>query len=721
MPISRMSQVKILSIVVFFVALYSLSCQAPPTPDSFDQFLQQFDSNTRGKARSVWQAIQTKMQQEKIDQAANSSETIPDSVLYKEISAREKEKALQHLKELRMSKQKQQEELFVLENELTKWSRLITETEHKAQLGAVYLKALPIKKAFQQLVNKKQKEVNKLQNEITEIRVNASLAEVSLSFTFQDWITIILYLIFTTILGAALAGKQATIRDFFLGGRKLPWTAVCGSIIATELSAATFLIVPAIVFSKGGDMTYLQLAIGTILARFIIGYFFIPAYYKKEIYSPYDYMGEQLGPRVKNMTSILFLVGAILAQGARLYIAAKALQVITGTDIVKSTIIIGSAAMLWTIVGGITTVIWTDTIQFLLFTVGAIAAVLFVGDAVDGNIITVFKESLAAGKLNMINLNFNPKEAYTLWCGLFATGILTLGSHGTDQLMAQRMFTCKNENDARKAVIWSGASVSLTVLLLFVGAGLFVYYKHIPLTMPEQVIVDNDSMKIFAIFIVRVMPPFLSGLVMASIFAAAISTLESVLAALSQTTISILYKPFIKKDGSEKHYVTASRIIVFLWGILLTAFALYCDTISKAFADLIQFALAMAAYTYGALLGTFLLAFLPTKRDDYGLMWGIPLSMLIVFAFNWHQPLAQFIVFLVCLILVIQAFKYLKNNPAKILYIAIASGIVLVSSLAVIGKSADGMPLFIELAWPWHFPIGAAMTFLVGYSVGNKK
>jgi len=556
--------------------------------------------------------------------------------------------------------------------------------------------------------------------EIEAGRVDAALDEISSNFTRGDWLVIVAYLVFTTVLGGLLAGRQTSMKDFFLGGRKLPWPAVCGSIIATELSAATFLIAPAIVFSQGGDMTYIQLAFGTILARFVIGYFFIPVYYKREIYSPYDYMGNQLGSRVKNITTGLFMIGGILAQGARVYIAAKALQVITGTDIATSIIIIGAVSVCWTIMGGIATVIWTDAIQFLLFTAGAVIALIFAASAVDGGMAGVLSEAHHAGKLRVINLSFNPKEAYTLWCGLIGFSCLTLASHGTDQLLVQRMFTCKNEACARKAIIWSGLSQVLTCLLLFVGAGIFAYYKHSPLTAAEQVIVDDDSMKVFAIYIVNVMPPLLSGLLMAAIFAAAISTLDSLLAALSQSTIAILYKPFLKREASDKHYVRASRVIVLIWGVLVTAFAIYCDVLARSYADLIQFALAMAAYTYGALLGVFLLAFLPTKRDDLGLMWGVPLSMLTVFALNWHQTIPQVIVLIAGLILIVQAVRHLRQTPQKILYVGLAVAIVTIISMAVIAKTPDGAPVHITLAWPWHFPIGTAMTFITGYLVGNK-
>ncbi len=705
---------------LLFISHFLYSQQQANQP-SFDQFISDFEPQNQQRAREIWDEVVFVNQEKLIKIEPIPTKLISDSALFSEIKTGKKNEFLNELKQLRESLKMQHKEQQLLLTELANWTKFVNITKDIPDLGKIYLEAISVQKKYQKLVDKKNSQIADIQDDINDIRVNASLSDVSLHFTIQDWIMIVVYLVFTTILGGVLAGKQSSIKDFFLGGRKLPWTAVCGSIIATELSAATFLIAPAIVFSRGGDMTYLQLAFGTIIARFVIGYFFIPAYYKREIYSPYDYMGNQLGPRVKNITSILFMIGGILAQGARVYIAAKALQVVTGTDIVISTMIIGFVSILWTIMGGITTVIWTDTIQFLLFTVGAILALFFVDSAIDGGIMTVIHQGIQAGKFNIINLNFNAKEAYTLWCGLFASGFLTLGSHGTDQLMAQRMFTCKNEKEARKAIIGSSAAVGLTFLLLLVGAGIYVYYKHLPLGNPEQVIVNDDSMKIFAIYIVKVMPPVLSGLLMAALFATAISTLDSILAALSQTTISIFYKPFIKKEGSDKHYVTASRIIVLIWGVVLTVFAIYCDTLSESFSDLIQFALAMAAYTYGALLGTFLLAFLPTNRDDYGLLWGVPLSVITVFAFNWHQTIPQIFVFAVCLILVIQAFRHLKKSPPKVLYVGLATGIVMMISFAIIGYTPEGAPVFINLAWPWHFPIGTAMTFIIGYLVGNKK
>ncbi|MFC1526276.1 sodium/solute symporter [Candidatus Latescibacterota bacterium] len=705
---------------LLWAALAGPAAASTSADPGFEQFIGQFSPTQQQRARLVWDesgAATTGVAEPSTDAA----DTISDEALLAELTIEGVEELRLALSQARSARADAADDLEHLVRREARWRHFVDAIQDDPLMGSIYLKSLAILRHCEDAVELQSSTVAGASREIESLRVDASLTEVSLNFTYKDWVVIVAYLVFTTILGGLLAGKQASMKDFFLGGRKLAWPAVCASIIATELSAATFLIAPAIVFSSGGDLTYLQLGIGTIVARFIIGYFFIPAYYEREIYSPYDYMGNQLGARVKNITSVLFMIGGILAQGARVYIAAKALQVITGTDIATSVIIIGLVSIGWTIMGGITTVIWTDAIQFVLFSVGAVAALVFVHTAVDGGLLTVIAEGVRAGKFNVINLNFNVKEAYTLWCGLFATGFLTLGSHGTDQLMAQRMFTCRNQDDARKAVVWSSASQVLTLLLLFVGASIFVYYKHLPFSAPEQVVVDNDAMKVFAVYIVNVMPPLLSGLLMAALFATAISTLDSILAALSQTTISILYRPYIKPEASDRHYVRASRIIVLLWGILLTAFAIYCDTMARQFGDLIQFALAMAAYTYGALLGTFLLAFLPTRRDDLGLMWGVPLSMLTVFAFNWHQPATQVFVLLACVFLTVQAFRHLRGEPQKVLYVGLACGLVMLISMAVTGQGPDGSATHISLAWPWHFPIGTGMTFAIGYVVGNRR
>lgn len=349
-------------------------------PVGFDEFAGRFPAHVQDAARAVWGQIEPV----EFAEAAATAGAVSDDDL---LAALESEKAASLRRQLEglhaelSTAAAARNEAFAVHG---RWQAFADQIANSPDLGAVYLEALKVVDAWRRRLEEAAMQVQRLEKRVADLRVDAALGEISKGFTLWDWMVIAAYLVMTTILGGLLAGKQASMKDFFLGGRRLPWPAVCGSIIATELSAATFLIAPAIVFSQGGDMTYIQLAIGTILARFVIGYFFIPVYYKKEIYSPYDYMGDQLGSRVRHVTTGLFMVGGILAQGARVYIAAKALQVITGTDTTTSILIIGAVSVLWTIMGGITTVIWTDAIQFLLFTGGAIAALIFATTAVEG-------------------------------------------------------------------------------------------------------------------------------------------------------------------------------------------------------------------------------------------------------------------------------------------------------------------------------------------------
>jgi SSS family transporter len=363
-------------------------------------------------------------------------------------------------------------------------------------------------------------------------------------FLAADWAVLIGYLLLTTFLGARLAGRQATLRDFFLGGRKLPWYAVSGSIIATEISAVTFVSVPAIVFAERGDLTYLQLALGAILARIIIGIWFVPAFYEREIYSPYDYMGARLGPSVRTVTTGLFMLGAVLGQSVRVLLTALILQLMTGLPLGASIWTIGAVAVLWTLLGGITTVIWTDVIQFGVFVLGLVTALFYVVRELPGGAGEMLSVAAEAGKLRFWNFSLDPNVAFTIWAALIANTILCLNAYGTDQLIAQRMFCCRGPREARAAIIVSSVGQIVTVVALAVGLGLYAFYQHRPLTGDAAARVAERVDRIFPLFILQEIPPGLRGLIIAGVFAAAISSLDSVLAALSQTVVSTFYRPW---------------------------------------------------------------------------------------------------------------------------------------------------------------------------------
>lgn len=467
-------------------------------------------------------------------------------------------------------------------------------------------------------------------------------------FTPVDWLVVFGYLLLTTMVGHRLRGKQASINDFFLGGRSLPWPAVSGSIIATEISGVTFIGVPGAVMALQGDFTYLQWAAGSIVARIIVGLYFVRVFYEKDIYSPYDYMGNKLGQGVKKLATVLFTVGSILAQSVRVLVAALPLKVVTPLPFEWCIVVIGVFAVGWTLMGGMRTVIWTDVMQFFLFVVGGLVALFWMISSFDGGWSTLFSSAMAAeqfdgttvNKMQVFNFSIDPALEFTFWVALFAVPFQNLNAFGVDQLNAQRMFCCKSPSDAKKAIIWSSFGQLITVLMLFVGAALFVFYQKNPPTDP--LIMDalkweggqpKNPDNVFPVWIVTELPTALRGLILAGIFAAAISSLDSILAALSQTTLSLMRRTD-HEHSAEEHLrlVSLSRILVLVWGAILTGFTFILYFVKeKTDVNVLPLAFGMTTYTVGPLLGMFLVALLAKRRGSIqGLVIGAAISFVLV-------------------------------------------------------------------------------------------
>ncbi len=463
-------------------------------------------------------------------------------------------------------------------------------------------------------------------------------SSIANQFTGWDWAVVVGYLLFTTWIGHRLSGKNATIREFFLGGRSLPWWAVSGSMIATEISALTFIGVPGMIYALHGDWTYLQWGIGSVIARFAVAWWLVPLYYKQEIYSPYDYMGSRLGEGVRRLVTGLFSVGAILGQSVRVLVTAIILQTVTGYSASVCIIIIGIFAVIWTLMGGMRTVIWTDVVQFFLFILGGLLAIgwLVATLGIDG----IIQLNSAAGpdgsidKLRFLNLKLpwdDPLMSYTLWVAIFAMPFQNFTAFGTDQLNTQRIFCCGSAGEARKAVAWSSVSLVITVLMLAVGAGLYAWYLQHPPTAVEAEWFGKDPNYVFPIWITSVLPVGLSGLILAAAFAAAITSLDSILAALSQTSLSAWYgRERLEREADGPAMVFRSRVAVVVWAIILTAFAiLMTDSYESGESkNLIDLAFGILTYTYGPLLGVLLAAIIPGRRNIKGLYLGVALSIL---------------------------------------------------------------------------------------------
>ncbi len=467
-------------------------------------------------------------------------------------------------------------------------------------------------------------------------------------FTPVDWAVVFGYLLLTTLVGHRMRGKQASIKDFFLGGRSLPWLAVTGSIIATEISGVTFIGVPGAVMALKGDFTYLQWAIGSIVARVFVGLFFVKVFYEKDIYSPYDYMGNRLGVGVKRLATVLFTVGSILAQSVRVLVAALPLKIVTPLPLEWCIVIIGLFAIGWTLMGGMRTVIWTDVMQFGLFVAGGSIALIWMVSGFDHGWDTLFSTARSVelfngetiDKMRVWNFDWAADMEFTFWVAIIAVPFLNLNAFGVDQLNAQRMFCCRNPSDARKAIIWSSVGQLVTILMLLVGAALFVFYRINPPTDP--LIMDamqweggqpGESDNAFPVWIVTELPIGLRGLILAGVFAAAISSLDSILAALSQTTLSLMRRTDHEySEADAKRLVVLSRILVLVWGVFLTGFTFVLYAVKeKTDVPILPLAFGMTAYTVGPLLGMFLVALWGRGRGSVpGLVLGAVISFVLV-------------------------------------------------------------------------------------------
>lgn len=450
-------------------------------------------------------------------------------------------------------------------------------------------------------------------------------------FSAIDWTIVGLYIVITTWIGHRLKGRQESTRDFFLGGRNIPWYAVSASIIATTISAVTFIGVPAIAFAAGGNFTYLQLALGGIIARLLIARYLLPRYYEREYYSPYDFMSDRLGPMVGRVTAGLFMVGGVLGQSVRVYATALVIELLTGWSMGQSILVIAAFAILWTWMGGVAAVIWTDFVQFFVLVFGAIGALFIIVTTLPDGWNTLHTSGYAAGKFELLDFTTDPRIAFTFWAALFALPFQGVAVYGTDHLFTQRLMCCKNALEARKALLWSIMGECIPAFMLLVGVGLFAFYTLYPLDPSIATLVEEKGDRIFPVFILNEIPVGMKGLLIAGVLSAAISSLDSILAALSQISITMFYRPFVKSEESETHYLAASRVLVIMWGLLL---AVTAWQLSKSQGDLITLAFSMTTYTLGPMLGLFILSLLSTRLRVGGIAPAVCISVLAVLVLN---------------------------------------------------------------------------------------
>jgi solute:Na+ symporter, SSS family len=440
-----------------------------------------------------------------------------------------------------------------------------------------------------------------------------------------DLVVLVLYLAAVVLFGAYFSKSQTTIQDYFVSGRNLPWWAIMGSIVATETSTVTFISIPG--FAYASNLTFLQLVMGYMVGRLVISAIFIPAYFKGELLTVYQLLGERFGAGVKRLASGVFLLTRSFADGFRLFatglVLAAVLRAMPRTDellqawfpamdptwalLTVSVAIIGAATMLYTYYGGMTAVIWTDVVQLSVYLVGALIAAGILLREIPGGWAEVQAVAAPAGKFTLFDFTLSLTQSYTFWSGLIGGAFLTTATHGTDQLMVQRYFCARSAGDARKALLWSGAVVFLQfVLFLIIGVMLWVYYtQHAPGEIAEFMRdgrIQTD--RIFPYFIVRHLPAGLVGLVLAAIFAAAMSTLSSSLNSSSAAAVNDFYVPITGGRKSGGHYLRVSRVLTVVFGVTQAVVAIVAINLSSRVVDEV---LGIASFTNGLVLGLFLL------------------------------------------------------------------------------------------------------------------
>lgn len=469
------------------------------------------------------------------------------------------------------------------------------------------------------------------------------------------------YLVGITLFGLRFRSQDKSLSSYFLGGKTIPWWAIALSIVSAETSTLTIISVPGVAFTS--NFGFLQLVFGYMIGRLIICILFLPRYFHGELFTAYQLIRNRFGSTLQTVTAGLFLITRAAAEGVRVFAISIVVGLAIGTNDILSIAIISALTLLYTFEGGMTAVIWTDVVQMTLYIAGTLVALITLGTHVPDGWAHIHEVAGAAGKFHMLDFSFSLVKTYTFWAGVLGGTFLTMASHGTDQLMVQRLLAAKDLKESRLALLASGGVVFVQFLLfLIIGAGLWVFYG-----MPTGGATPGFSSadRIFPSFIVREMPTGIAGLLIAAILAAAMSNLSAALNSLSSTTIVDFYMR-LRPQATEKERTRLSRVSTGVWAVILFAIAVYSVFVGGK-GHVVEMGLSIASVAYGALLGVFLLGTLTKFATQAGAIAG----MVAGFATN--------------LVLWLISIKLLPSIP--------------------------GLP---PVAYTWYVLIGSAVTVAIG-------
>jgi SSS family transporter len=444
------------------------------------------------------------------------------------------------------------------------------------------------------------------------------------------------YLVGITWFGAHFRGSQNSLKDYFLGGRRAPWWAISLSIVSAETSTLTVIGTPSLSFT--GNFGFLQLVFGYLLARLVISALFLPAYFRGELFTAYELMRIRFGTRIRRLTAGTFLILRALAEGVRVFAISIVISVVLGTGEMASIAAILCLTLLYTYEGGMTAVIWTDVIQMALYVAGALASLFLVLREIPGGWAHVVAVAEPLGKLQVFDFRIGPPaefftRTYSFWAGIIGGCFLTTASHGTEQLLVQRLLSARDERQSRAALFssWVVIFVQFT-LFLIIGVCLFTLYKDHGWTAPAV----TDS--IYPRFIWEHLPAGLSGLLIAAILAAAMSNLSAALNSLASTTVMDFLRPIAggQGTGDEAVWLKRARLATVAWGVILAGVAL----LARNWGGVLQAGLSIASIIYGSLLGVFLLGLLTRRVGEIAAMCGMVAGLVLMLYVRFATPIA---------------------------------------------------------------------------------
>lgn len=456
-----------------------------------------------------------------------------------------------------------------------------------------------------------------------------------------DWLVIIAYLGGIIGLGVWFGRDQRTTRDYFLGSRNIPWWGIGFSIVAAETSALTVIGVPAIAY--GSNLMFIQMIIGYVIARLILAVVLVPHYMKGEIYSPYQLLEQHLGRGPRRLAGAFFLFLETLSAGVRVYVACIPIRLMLGEricslgglidPILGAILIFVSLSLLYTYIGGVKAVIWTDAVQFGLFLGGGLFALGYIPTLVDGGWSTVWQQAGAAGKLVWFNPGFTCSAPFNIWMGVLGGTVMVLSSHGAEQLIVQRVLACRNVADGRKALVLSaGLIFPLFLIFLLVGVLLWVFYQghpfQIPLPEARPGLKSNDF--IFPIFMLTEVPHLLKGFLLVAILAAAMSSISSAITALASVSTMDFVRQMVR-GRDEEYFLRFSRLSTVFWAVALVGVA----WLSREVQFVLNAAFSLRGLTSGALLGGLILALYGRRVGARAAMAGMTVSLLVMNALYW--------------------------------------------------------------------------------------